>query len=339
MKARRQAAYRRVLERGFVLPVTVILLALISVGVALMAHRSDQLRALAVASRQEQQASVAAHNALAQALYLSSVMARRGSRLGDIEIDGRFYRTADNTFVSYQDAGGLFNLNRATGPEVTALLRALGVSEQQASRLSDTLLDYIDSDSLVRVNGAEASDYAAAGMAAPRNAALLTPGEIKRIAGWAELDPKALRAVLANTYIGNINAVNRHTVRAPVLAAISGADIETAQQLVAQRGPGEALNIESLPNIARGSYLSASRYIMLPSSTILLTVCPPAVAWCQRSSLTATPDEGDAPWHVDFSIRQPRIEPLPPPSKVMALPDRQPKEAPPPLWTPFGNAQ
>ena len=80
-------------SRGFVLPVTVILLALISVGVSLMAHRSDQLRSLVSASRQEQQASVAVQNALAQALYLTSTLYRRGSRLGDIELDGRYYRS------------------------------------------------------------------------------------------------------------------------------------------------------------------------------------------------------------------------------------------------------
>ena len=95
--------------RGFVLPVTVMLLALISVGVALMSHRSDQIRALVTASRDEQQAAAAAGDALAQALFLGSTLIRRGSRLGDIEIDGRWYRRPDGSYVSYQDAAGLFN--------------------------------------------------------------------------------------------------------------------------------------------------------------------------------------------------------------------------------------
>lgn len=325
--------------RGFVLPVTVILLALISVGVSLMAHRSDQLRSLVTASRQEQQASVAVHNALAQALYLTSTLYRRGSRMGDIELDGRFYRSSDGTYVGYQDAAGLFNLRRASSAEVIGLLRALGVADAKAALLADTLLDYTDADSLVRLNGAEAADYSAAKLPPPRNAPLLAPGELQRIIGWRELDAATMRAVLDHVWAGNGNAVNRSTVKAPVLAAIGGTDIDVARALLAQRAPDTPLALESLPNVARGSYLSASRYMTLPSSTTLLTICPPSVAWCQHIGLTATADDGQAPWHVDYSVRQMRPTPLPPASQVAVLPDQPPKQPLPPLITPFGNLQ
>lgn len=325
--------------RGFVLPVTVILLALIAVGVALMAHRSDQLRSLASASRQEQLASAAVQNTLAQAQYLTSTLYRRGSRLGDIELDGRYYRTADGTFVSYQDAGGLFNLQRASYSEVLGLLVALGVTQGKAAMLADTLLDYTDTDSLIRVNGAEEAEYAAAKLPPPRNAPLLMASELQRIVGWRDLDATTMRAVLDNVYVGTLNVVNRHTVKAPALAAISGAEISAAQDLLLQRPPGTPLAIESLPNVARGSFLSAGRYITLPLTTTLITICPPLVAWCQHISLTATADGGEAPWHLDFSLRQMRALPLPPITQVAALPDQPPKQAPPPLITPFGNLQ
>ena len=334
--ARRPAPARS--GRGFVLPVTVIMLALIAVGVALMSHRSDQLRALVNASRQEQQASVAVQNTLAQAIYLTSTLYRRGSRLGSIELDGRYYRSADGTYISYQDAGGLFNLRRASSGEVVGLLRSLGVADGQAARLADTLLDYVDADDLVRLNGAEAADYSAAKMPPPRNAPLLMATELQRIIGWRELDPATLRLVLDNVYVGTLNAVNRYTVKAPVLAAVSGADIDTARALLALRAPGTPLAIESLPNVVR-SFLAAGRYITLPSPTTLLTICPPAVAWCQHISLTATADDGEAPWHVEYSVRQMRSTPLPPASQVAVLPDQPPKQAPAPILTPFGNLQ
>jgi type II secretory pathway component PulK len=326
-------------RRGFVLPITVILLALVSVGVALMSQRSDQLRTLVSASRQEQLASVAAHNALAQAMYLSSTLQRRGSRLGSIALDGRYYRTADGTFVSYLDGGALLNLMRARPAEVAGLLRALGVAEGQAAALADTLGDYIDADSLVRVNGAEAAEYASAKLPAPRNGALLTVTELQRIAGWHELDAATLQQVLDHVTLGTLNAVNRNTVKAPVLAALGGANIELAGQLVAQRDAGNPLNIESLPAIAQGSYLAVARYITEPSTTLLITVCPPAVAWCQRSSLTATTDEGASPWHLDYSLRQMRAAPLPPIKQVEALPELAPANAPPSPMTPFGIPQ
>ena len=46
-----------------------------------------------------------------------------------------------------------------------------------------------------------------------------------------------MRAVLDNVCVGTGNAVNRYTVKAPVLAAISGADIDMARALLAQRAP------------------------------------------------------------------------------------------------------
>ncbi len=324
--------------RGFVLPVTVILLALIAVGVALMAHRSDQLRTLVNASRQEQLASAAVQNALAQAQYLTSTLYRRGSRLGDIELDGRYYRTGDGTYVSYQDAGGLFNLQRASYGELVGLLVALGVPQGRAAMLADTLLDYTDTDNLTRVNGAEDAEYAAAKLPPPRNAPLLMASELQRIVGWHDLDAATMRAVLDNVYVGTLNVVNRHTVKAPVLAAISGAEISAARDLLLLRQPGTPLAIESLPNVARGSFLSAGRYTTLPLTTTLLTICPPLVAWCQHISLTAT-DGGEAPWHVDFSVRQMRVLALPPTSQVAALQDHPSKQAPPSLMTPFGNLQ
>ena len=331
--------FARPSDCGFVLPVTVILLALISVGVALMSHRSDQLRALVNASRQEQQASVAVQNTLAQALYLTSTLYRRGSRLGDIELDGRHYRTANGTYVQYQDSAGLFNLRRGSATELVGLLQALGVDAGKAVTLADTLLDYIDADSLVRINGAEAADYSNAKLPPPRNAPLLMATELQRMPGWRELDPTTVRAVLDHVTIGTLNFVNRYTVKAPVLAAIGGTDIELARELLAQRAPGTALAIESLPNVARGSFLAAGRYITLPSLTTLITICPPSVAWCQHTSLTATADGGEAPWHIAYSIRQMRTAPLPPANQVAALPDQPPKQAPPPLITPFGTLQ
>ena len=323
-------------DRGFVLPVTVMLLALISAGVVLMAHRTDQLRQLVTASNEEQAAEAAVQAALAQAQYLAATMFRRGSRLGDIELDGRYYRGAGGAYVSYQDAGGLFNLKGASEIELTRLLTALGIKDDKAAVLTDTLLDYTDADNLVRVNGAEEADYAAAKMPPPRNAPLLMANELQRIYGWRDLEPAMMRSVLDNVYVGPTSVVNRYTVRMPALAAITGADEPAIRDLLQQRAADQPANIESLPSVARGSFLLASRFVTLPSATTIVTVCPPKVAWCQRIGLTATPDSSPAPWHIDFSIRQMRSAPLPPAAQLQPLPDQPPKEPPPALWTIFG---
>ncbi len=330
---------RRHRTRGFVLPITIVTLAIVAVGVAVMSHRSDQLRALVLASRQEQQAAVEVHNAVAQALVLMGTRYRRGSRLGDIEIDGRWYRNAAGTFVRYQDAAGLMSLRRATEPDLQALLATLGLPPEQIPALVDALLDYADADSLRRLNGAEAPAYVEAKLPPPRNALLVTPMELRRIARWRDLDEATLQRVIANTSITNIGTVNRSTVSAPVLAALGGTDLATARTLLALRPPGEPVAIESLPNLAGGSFLAAGRFMTLPSPSTLLTVCPASVAWCQALSLTATFDLGEGPWHVDYSVRLMRTEPLPRADAVATLPIAVPSGPPAPIRSPFGAIQ
>jgi len=325
-------------SRGFVLPVTVIVLALVAAGIALMAHHSDQLRTLVEASRVEQQAAVDVEAALAQSEVLTSVMYRRAGRRGLIELDGRFYRTPRGTYIAWQDGAALLNLGRATEPELAGLLRALGVPEERVGRLVDTLLDYADADSLLRLNGAEAPEYAAAGLPPPRNAPLLLPDELQRIAAWRELDPALRQRILDVVTVGSFNGINRYTVKAPVLAAAAGIDIAAAQAALAQRPDGQPVPLEFLQSTPGGSYIFAmSRYSVMPGPSVVLTICPQQVGWCQRVSLTQT-DDGQTPWHVDYSLHQTRRTPLPAAERVAPLPDQSPPP-PPPAMTPFGTLQ
>jgi Type II secretion system (T2SS), protein K len=324
---------------GFVLPVTAILLALISVGVALMAHRSDQLRTLVIASQQEQQATKLVQRHVATSTFLSSTLPRFKGRLGDIELDGRFYLASDGTFLSYQDAAGLFNLRWATADELVRLLRAVGVAENLVLPLAEKLLDYTDADDLVRANGAEAAEYKAAKLPPPRNAPLLTAHELQRVLGWRDLDAVTKAAILENTYIAPTSTLNRYTATAPALAAISGLNLEAAKALLAQRGPGMPLEIESLPALVFGNFLSASRYSMLSSPTLHIKICPAQTAWCQHLSITNTPNASEGPWHVDYSVRQMRAGPLPPVAAIPPLPEQPPTQPTLPVITPFGIGQ
>lgn len=322
---------------GFVLPITVILLALVAVGVALMSHRSDEMRALVTASRNEQLAGAEVERAIAQALYFSSSMHRRGDLLGNIRIDGRFYRNADGSLVRYQDAGALFNLRNSSRDEFARLLLAVGVTDgRQADRLADQLADYSDADSLQHLNGAEAPEYQQAKLPEPRNARLLSPMELQRLLDWKQLGVEQQSALLEQVYVGPSRTLNRYTVTAPVLSAVGQVDILVAQALIAQRQAGTLLRIESLPIIAGGNYLAESRFITVPSPTLVFTVCPVYVSWCQRLSITSSGESANSPWHIGYSYRFPRTAALPRPETVEALPVDAPP-APPPLYNPFGS--
>ena len=96
--------------------------------------------------------------------------------------------------------------------------------------------------------------------------------------------------------------------------------------------------LEFLQSTPGGSYIFAmSRYSVMPGPSVVLTICPQQVGWCQRVSLTQT-DDGQTPWHVDYSLRQTRRTPLPAAERVAPLPDQSPPP-PPPAMTPFGTLQ
>jgi type II secretory pathway component PulK len=322
-------------RRGFILPVTVIILALVSVGLTMMAHRSDDLRRLVNTISAEDEAARQVSDAEAEALYLSSVLYRRTDTLGSIRLDGREYLSRSGAVVSYTDAGALLSLRRASLSEISRLLAAVGVTDSaQIDTLTDVLLDYMDKDDLPRLNGAESGEYAAAGLPPPRNERLLTPSELRRLLGWRDLPQDVWDRLLASVHVGSQRTVNRYTVKAAPLAAISGVEPEVAQQLVRDRVPGNMVGIEYSAD-SMGSYLAESRYITVPSITLLVRICSPQVQWCQHLALTTSGESAFSPWHIDYSYRLPRNHALPDTQKLTALPDQLPDKAPPPLYSPF----
>ncbi|KQW42091.1 MULTISPECIES: type II secretion system protein GspK [unclassified Roseateles] len=323
---------------GFVLPVTVAILALIAVGIAMMAQRSDELRRLVLAIEADRIATRQVAEASADALFLSGALYRRGDSMGSIKLDGRPYLSSSGAVVRYTDAGALLGLRRAPRQDIYQLLVALGLADHgQIERLTDALLDYTDKDDLERLNGAELPDYLPAKLPPPRNGRVLTPAELQRLVGWRDLPQDFLERFAANVHTGPVRSVNRYTVVGPVLSAMTGLDRTVADELVKARVPGTFLNIDALPTLAETSFLAMGRYITVPSSEVLVTICPLRVDWCQHLSVSSTGESAFTPWHVNYSYRQPRRQPLPDPKQLQALPDQLPDTPPPPLWSPFSN--
>jgi hypothetical protein len=88
--------------------------------------------------------------------------------------------------VTIQDERGLLSLNLPDRPVLTHLLVQQGVPEHSIDHLIDSLEDYTDTDSLRRLNGAEAPDYEALGLPPPRNDWLVSPQELRQVIGWRD---------------------------------------------------------------------------------------------------------------------------------------------------------
>lgn len=89
--------------------------------------------------------------------------------------------------VRIQDESGKLSINRATQPQLVALFTSVGLEEDAVLALADAILDFIDADDLVRIHGAEAADYTAAGLPhIPKNAPFIVLEELLQVYGINE---------------------------------------------------------------------------------------------------------------------------------------------------------
>ena len=219
MVAMQRGCKARAAQGGFVLAATLWILAGIAIAVAMMMVWTHAQVADAQRMRLQVEDRMAIHDTRNVVLYLVSTRPqtyagfpvdllseeRKALRRlddfgafvrdpvgGEMRADGTVYRGSGETFFSIQDESGLFPLVNPDPRSLDAFLRLMGVPEEQIPRLRDTFMDYVDEDSLVRLNGAEGVEYRRAGRMPPADRRLASPVELKRIMGWDTLDPSLL---------------------------------------------------------------------------------------------------------------------------------------------------
>lgn len=144
-----------------------------------------------------------------------------------------------------KDQSGLFNLNNLYqngGSDALAmeqfqtLLELLGVNGSDALRLTNALLDWLDSDSSPRPKGgAEADYYASLGSTIrPANAPLIAVAELRQVRGFST--DLVARLTPFVTAIPTGTQINVNTAPAEVLAAaIPGLGLDGARSVIQER--------------------------------------------------------------------------------------------------------
>jgi len=74
------------------------------------------------------------------------------------------------------------------------LFAAWGVNLSTSTRLIDTLIDWVDSDSLTQPQGAEEEDYKKQKRTGPRNGPFESIDELKKVLGWEEMEKETREA-------------------------------------------------------------------------------------------------------------------------------------------------
>jgi len=254
--------FRPAYQRGFVLAVTLWILAAIAVVVGLVTLWALDAVRKASDERQRTEDLLAIQGTRDTLLYLRStreqtraglpiapmadderarrVLAEMGGfitdpRGGELRLDGRAYEGLAGTTFAIQDEAGLYSLMLPAPAWLDRFLEVFGVSEDDIPRLRDALLDYADTDPLRRLNGAEAREYELEGRRAPPGRRLLLPVEAGAVLGWDAL-PQALRdrlPALTTTFYGG--GVNLNTAPEALLPVWIPGCPETCKALVARR--------------------------------------------------------------------------------------------------------
>lgn len=211
-------------SRGMALILVLGALALIALVAARFAQRIDSLRGQTASLLDHAQQRLQARNALAATLYFVTTRpigpAGYGAAMApELRADGRPYRLPEGGEVRLQDPRGLYALNAPKRDSLGALLAALGVAPGDSDAFVDVLEDYLDTDHLKRLNGAEAPEYGALGFAPPRNDWLLTVRELARMPHWRDA-PQVVAALERWGSTARYAVLNPNTAPIPLLASL-----------------------------------------------------------------------------------------------------------------------
>jgi len=299
-------------QRGFVLAATLWMLAILTVFAVYFAERIQRAREQTELAAARAAVSLELSNTRAEILFRIattpfSVYGLGASAKDAIALDDRPYLGSGETLVRLQDNRGLLNLNLAEDVRLDRFLNVLGAPATSRAGLIDALRDYIDEDDLKHLNGAEAADYAAAGMPAPRNAKLVTPMEARTIYGWAavpQLWQENLLPRLSST--SGSYSLNPNTASWQVLATMPGMSPEGAQAIIEARKLAPVINPEQILALT-GIRISTDPFqadaLAFPADSVRVTQQPKAMSWGWEYNVTLTPVSDTAPWRIDYSYR------------------------------------
>ncbi len=299
-------------QRGYVLVMVMVSLAVIAFVAAGIAQRIDSLRASTGALRDYAGARLQASGAMAVALYWLASQPRQamGYGQGDDQVlaDDRRYRLPSGAVLSVQDLRGLPSVNTFSRPVMQRLLAGQGVPAPAADRYIDVLLDYADLDSLRRLNGAEAADYQALGLPAPRNDYLRSLGELAGMPAWRD-DAQQLDRLSRLLSCRRSGWLNPNTAPVDVLRALfPAASGEQLSRFVALRSSVRTGN----PTLLRRDFgldATGEEFLLNVGSEVQVTVWSPGLPQALQYNVLLVPAGPIGPWLVNEqrSISRPEL--------------------------------
>lgn len=315
-------------QRGFVLVVTLWILAIVTIGASYFAERVANSIILA------RQSSESAKALLDMAGTRAEIQFRLGTTrfsfygLGlmpqsAVALDNRPYQGSGEDVVRLQDSRGLINVNFIQPEMLLRLLGQMGVPAEKRDAMLDTLRDYTDIDSLRHLNGAEEAEYLAQGLPAPPNNWLTSPRELQNIIGWRDQptlwkDTRLLELVTT----ARVTGFNPNTAPREVLMAYPNSTPELADKLIQMRTLAPFSNDVHLGSVTGQIMTDPDGLIFFPASSIRITQESDKIPWALRYQITLTPFAERSPWRIDYYNKTGVTSPAQNANKPPPLPER-----------------
>jgi general secretion pathway protein K len=191
--------------------------------------------------------------------------------------DGRWQNEefgAGGYWVRVVDEGGKINLNRVDEATLRQTFVNIGFEVEESESLTDAILDWLDTDSLVRLHGAESDDYLAQRVPYPaKDGPFDTLDELLLVRGVTPAlfygqGGFGLRDLFTVYSGGASNAPNLLTASPLVVRAVLGIDPEMAEDLVNRRADTASTELAGLfpsGTNARGLNLSLPTVVTVDS--------------------------------------------------------------------------
>lgn len=292
---------RRRSQAGYVLLMVLGVLAVMAFVVGRFAQRNDQLRRNALDLQQFAEARAGASSALAATLYWNATRPLTPSGRGDLNAqlrqDGSLYRTDLGAWVQLQDARGLISVNGVPRSILLSLLVQDGVPLPRAQAMIDVLDDYIDTDNLKHLNGAERAEYHALGLPGPRNDWLLSLRELESMPLWRD-EPERLARLsrLLHPALGHL--FNLATATPATLRAMFPASAPTQlDKILSLRAVDQLRDLRSAGAVL-GLRLDEDDYILAPGNDARITLWAPGLPRALEYNVRLTPAGELGPWVI-----------------------------------------
>lgn len=332
-------------QAGYVLLFVTVALAVVALVAARFALRIDGLRSQALGMQQYADARLQAESARAQALYWLSTRPIGLASAGFVDeqplvMDGRLYRLPDGTLLKVQDERGLLSVNMPDREFLASVMVQMGAGTDEASAMIDVLEDYTDRDNLRRINGAEASDYAALGLPPPRNDWIRSVDELAGMPVWQRLP--AVREKLSPLLgVRRDKLFNPNTAPLSLLKGIWPKSTNEQWELfdtLRKRAPfGDAATAIA----ATGIPFIGDQLLFHASNAVRLQVWAPGLPQALEYNLLILPTGAYAPWLIHEARQTDRlaaihasslpdspVAPFPVPSQAVAGPRQATQPAP-----------